>query len=427
MGDPWLLWAALLALLALAGAFSAGEVAVLSARPGRIEALVAEGRRDARCVVALQADPDALTLATALGRTLCLVLAGVSAAALAGRILPGVSLWLRQTGLLLVVVSAALVLGRLVPRLVASHHRVGLALLLARPLGGFVALTRFWSAALVAITDGGLRLLRQPAGARRQSLGPEALLTLLRRDEGESQDAREWELIRGVFRFSEAPVKRLMVPRPRVVALERDSPPPEVAAQMVASGFSRIPVYHESLDNVLGLVYVKDALGRLQEGQPIVLSQLLRPVHLVPESRQAGELLRELQRRRSHLAMVIDEHGSVTGLVTLEDLLEEIVGEIEDEHDSDEQAVERLSGGRLLVDGTLPIAELRERYAVLLPESGEYETVAGYLLERLGSVPQGGEVVVTETHRLAVARVVGHRIAQVRVEPLPGTPTSVAG
>jgi putative hemolysin len=421
MGDPWLLAAAVLTLLASAGAFSAAEVAVLGARPGRIEALAAEGRRDARRVLALQADPDAVALATALGRTLCLILAGVCVAPLAGRVLPSTSLWLRQGGLVALVVSAALVLARLVPRLVASRHRVGLALLFAHPLAAFVFVTRWWTAALVAVADAGLRLLREPAGAGRPSLGPEALLALLRRD-GDARDVDEWELIRGVFRFSETPVRRVMVPRPAVVALERDTPPEEAAAQIVASGFSRLPVYQGSLDNVLGLVYVKDALGSLQGGRPVLLSELLRPVHLVPEGRQAGELLRELQRRRSHLAMVIDEHGSVTGLVTLEDLLEQIVGEIEDEHDTAEHAVERLPGGRLLVDGAFPVAELREHYAVRLPESDEYETVAGYLLERLGSVPEGGEVVVTQTHRLAVARVVRHRIVQVQVDPLPGAP-----
>jgi putative hemolysin len=150
---------------------------------------------------------------------------------------------------------------------------------------------------------------------------------------------------------------------------------------------------------------------------------MLRPVNLVPESRHAGELLRDLQRRRSHLAMVIDEHGSVTGIVTLEDLLEEIVGEIEDEHDSGRRSVKRLPWGRLLVEGTCPIAALREEHELPLPESGEYETVAGYLMDRLGSVPQGGEVVLTETHRLTVARVVRHRIAQVRVEPRGDAPS----
>jgi putative hemolysin len=139
----------------------------------------------------------------------------------------------------------------------------------------------------------------------------------------------------------------------------------------------------------------------------------------VPETKKVGELLKELQKRRSHLAMVVDEHGSVSGLVTLEDLIEQIVGEIQDEYDWEERPVERLRDGSMVVEGTLSAAELRDGYEIPLPESGEFETVAGFMLERLGSVPKGGEVVTVGDWRFTVVDVERHRISKVKVEKRP--------
>ena len=147
----------------------------------------------------------------------------------------------------------------------------------------------------------------------------------------------------------------------------------------------------------------------------------------MPETKKVGELLKELQKRRSHMAIVVDEHGSVAGLVTLEDLLEEIVGEIQDEYDSEERPVERLRDGSLVVEGTLSAADLRDRYDVPLPESGEFATVAGFMLERLGSMPKGGEVVGLDGWRFTVVDVERNRISKVKVERLPETdPAPVA-
>ena len=139
-------------------------------------------------------------------------------------------------------------------------------------------------------------------------------------------DQTEMEIIHSVFEFTDTPVRKVMVPRPKIFALDADTPPSEVGSLIVESGFSRIPVYEGSIDNVVGVVYVKDALRLLEKRQPVVIRKILHPVHLVPETKKVGELLKELQKRRSHMAVVVDEHGSVSGLVTLEDLIEQIVG-----------------------------------------------------------------------------------------------------
>jgi CBS domain containing-hemolysin-like protein len=170
---------------------------------------------------------------------------------------------------------------------------------------------------------------------------------------------------------------------------------------------------------VVGVVYVKDALRLLEKRQPVVIRKILHPVHLVPETKKVGELLKELQKRRSHIAVVVDEHGSVSGLVTLEDLIEQIVGEIQDEYDWEERAVEKMRDGSFVVEGTVSAAELREIYEFPVPESGEFETVAGFMLERLGSVPKGGEVVSVGDWRFTVVDVERNRISKVRIEKLP--------
>jgi putative hemolysin len=210
-----------------------------------------------------------------------------------------------------------------------------------------------------------------------------------------------------------------MVPRPKIFALDAATPPDEVARLIIESGFSRIPAYDGSIDSVLGLAYVKDVLRLLEKRQPVVLRKILHPVHFVPETKKVGQLLKELQKRRTHLALVIDEHGSVTGLVTLEDLIEEIVGEIQDEYDWEERPVERLRDGSLVVEGTVSAADLRGTYAIPIPESEEFQTVAGFMLERLGSIPKGGEMVPLGDFRLTVVDVERNRISKVKVEKLP--------
>jgi putative hemolysin len=161
---------------------------------------------------------------------------------------------------------------------------------------------------------------------------------------------------------------------------------------------------------------VKDALRLLEKRQPVVIRKILHPVHLVPETKKVGELLKELQKRRSHMAIVVDEHGSVSGLVTLEDLLEQIVGEIQDEYDWEERAVERLKDGSLVVEGTVSARELRDSHNVPIPESDEFQTIAGFMLEQLGSVPRGGEVVPVGDYDLTVVDVERNRISKVKVE-----------
>jgi len=431
MTEPLLLAASILLLLLGNGFFSGGEIAVLSARRSRIDALVEEGNRAAGRVKALQDNMDQFLPTVQIGVTVCGTLAGVLGGLFASRFLaPALDAspfaWLVPPAVLasgavgLAIVYVELVLGELVPKALALRYTEAIALLLSAPFRVMAHASRWLVVFLAASTRLVLRLvgIRGPAGD--SFVSQEEIKHLVK--EGRQQgvlDQTEMEIIHSVFEFSDTPVRKVMVPRPKIFALDADTPPSEVGSLIVESGFSRIPAYEGSIDNVVGVVYAKDALRLLEKRQPVVVRKVLHPAHLVPETKKVGELLKELQKRRSHMAIVVDEHGSVAGLVTLEDLIEEIVGEIQDEYDWEERPVERLRDGSLVVDGTLSATDLRERYQIPLPESGQSETIAGFMLEQLGAVPKGGEVVSLEGWRFTVVDVERNRISKVKVEKLP--------
>jgi putative hemolysin len=431
MTEAELLAIAIVLLLLGNGFFSGSEIAILAARRSRIDTLVAEGRRSARRVKRLQDDPDTLLATAQIGVTLMGTLAGMLGGYLAGRHLEPwlaglpVAKWLSPALLATILVGAGivyveLVLGELLPKALALRFREPVALVVAWPISLLAQASRGAIRVLTTSTHAILGLLRVKDAEVRSFVSEEEIKHLVQegRDQG-VLDQNKVELIHSVFEFSETPVRSVMVPRPKIFALDAATRPGEVERLIVESGFSRIPAYEGSVDNILGLVYAKDALRLLERRQPVVLRQILHPAHFVPESKKVGLLLRDLQKRRTHMAIVIDEHGSVTGLVTLEDLLEEIVGEIQDEYDWEERPVERLKDGSLVVEGTVSAADLRDNYKVPIPESTEFETVAGFMLDRLGSVPKGGEVVQAGSYRLIVVDVEKNRISKVKIEKAP--------
>jgi putative hemolysin len=410
------------------GFFSGSEIALLSAKRGQIEALIGRGNRRAARVKQLQDDPDTLLATVQIGVTLMGTLAGVLGGYLAKLYVEPMversafGYWVAAPVAATIIVGGGivyveLVLGELVPKALALRYSAGAAMLASGP----VRLLERLSRPLIAVLKGSTRAvlllfgIRDPG--RRTFVSEEEIKHLVKegRDQG-VLDQTEMDLIHSVFEFSETPVKKVMVPRPKIFALAVDTPPEDVERLVVESGFSRIPVFEDTADNIIGVVYIKDALRLLERRQPLVLRKILQPVHFVPENKKVGALLKELQKRRTHLAMVVDEHGSVTGLVTMEDLLEEIVGDIQDEYDWEERPVEKLRDGSLVVEGTTTAAELREAYHIPIPASEEFDTVAGFMLNSLGAVPRGGEVVGVGDYRLTVVDVEKNRISKVKVE-----------
>jgi putative hemolysin len=241
-----------------------------------------------------------------------------------------------------------------------------------------------------------------------------------------SIETEERELIHSIFEFGDTVVREVMVPRPDMVSVDADATVDEAIRIAIAAGKSRLPAFNETTDDILGLVFLKDLVTRSGSGEgnePV--RQMLRPAHFVPESKRVAELLREMQTEKFHMAVVIDEHGGTAGLVTMEDLLEEIVGEITDEYDVDEPQVERLAGGALRVPGRTPIDEMNELLGEDLP-SGEWDTVGGLVFDALGHVPDEGECARVNGYEFCAERVQGRRIVSVRVSPRPPAVESTA-
>lgn len=231
-------------------------------------------------------------------------------------------------------------------------------------------------------------------------------------------EEEEKEMIHSIFEFGDTIVREVMVPRPDMIVVESKATIEEVLDLIIKVGHSRIPVFEESIDNVIGLIYAKDLLIYLNRAKPgkadVVLKKLLRPAYFVPETKKVSELLKEMQHKKSHMAIVLDEYGGTAGLVTIEDLLEEIVGEIFDEYDLEEVRVEVLSVNEYRIDGRASMDEVEELLEVDLPDYGG-ETIGGFVCDLVGRIPIPGEVAEFKNLRFEVEKVVGRRISKIIV------------
>jgi magnesium and cobalt exporter, CNNM family len=236
----------------------------------------------------------------------------------------------------------------------------------------------------------------------------------------ESQiEEEEKELIHSIFEFGDTIVREVMVPRPDITAIESDKTLNDVQAEVLEHGYSRIPVYEDELDNVVGVVYAKDVLKALHQGdRDMPLADIVRPPHFVPEQEKVADMLREMQQGKFHIALVTDEYGSVSGLVTLEDLLEELVGEITDEYDQEEPELVEVDEGIFRVDGKVAIDEVNDLLDVELPDE-EWDTVGGLMLGLLGSIPEEGQEVTFQNLAFTAEQVQGRRIAKILIRRLP--------
>ncbi|MBI4714809.1 MAG: HlyC/CorC family transporter [Nitrospirae bacterium] len=313
-----------------------------------------------------------------------------------------------------------LIFGELVPKSLALRFSEPIAL----SVGGLIqGLSRGSSIPVRLLTWSTRTILRPFLGQlpREGSLVTEEEIKIMLREGGEKGvfDQSEQDLIHSVFEFADTTVKEVMVPRPKINAIAMDTPPDVILKYIVESGFSRFPVYEGTLDETRGILHQKDIMEAVLSQRAPEIRKLLHPVYFVPETKKISDLLKELQRRRVHMAIVVNEYGSVEGLVTIEDLIEEIVGEIEDEYDLQERPVERLRDGSMVVDASMSIRDLADRYELSLPESEDYETLAGFMLSHIQKMPRGGEIIRLGPYKLTVVDMEGKRIARVKVEKVP--------
>ncbi|MFH0989699.1 MAG: hemolysin family protein [bacterium] len=228
-------------------------------------------------------------------------------------------------------------------------------------------------------------------------------------------DKTEHELIKSILEFTDTTVKEIMVPRPDVVSIDISLQRDALIHKVIEEGYSRLPVYGGAIDNVVGIIYSKDLLSLLEHRDLIVLQDILRQPYFVPESMKISQLLREFQQRKLHLAIVKDEYGGTEGIVTMEDIIEEIVGEIHDEYDEITKEIEATRDGSVLIDAHITIRDFNEQFSTDIPESSDYETIAGFLQKTSGRLPEVNEEIPYEDCLFTIFRKTARRIRQVRV------------
>lgn len=429
MSDMALIVGAIFLLLLGNGFFSGSEIALISARKAALRKRADEGSRGARVAEHLREEPERFMAAVQIGVTVCGTLAGVCGGWLASRYIEpkldllGMPYWAPAAITASVVVSVIIVyvemvIGELVPKAIAIRFAAPIAATVAIPVSVIARLSRVPLRVITESTRLILRLFGLKGPMREGLVSAEEIEHMVA--EGRIQGVlsqSDASLLEGVFKFRDMPVRSVMIPRTKAFALEVGTEPKLAVKKIVEGGFSRVPIFEGTFDNPLGILYVKDVLASLERAEPVDLRARLHPVHVVPDSKNVGDLLRELQKKRSHMALVINEHGSVVGIATLEDLVEEIVGEIRDEYDEgEEKAIERLKGGGLVVEGTVSNSQLRESHAIPIPVEIDAETIGGFILEKLGSVPKGGETVEIEGYKLTVVDVERNRVSKVKIE-----------
>ena len=427
-------------LLGVNAFFSAAEVALVSVRETRIRELADVGSRAARIVLRLLAAPDRMLSATQLGVTLAslgLGWAGESTVFRALEPLTG-SLLVGQEQLghvisfgvaFTLITFLHMVVGEVVPKNLALERADRLALLVARPLQLFLRTTSIF----VSLVERTARLLSRLLGlkmtlSQSAHTAEELKLTVSLSQRQGKLAALQEEMLHRSIDFYDVTVREVMVPRQEMVALPIDSSLDQVIDCVVRSQHSRIPVYEKSPEQVAGVVYAKEIWSFVQQMRrwqmlnrpppPFLLRSFTHNVSFVPETKFLYELLEEFQRQRFHMAMVVDEFGTLSGVVTVEDALEQIVGEIRDEHERVKPEELQIGASVVEIDGNTNILDLDNQYHIELPYDAGFETLAGFLLSKLGYIPKGGESVAYQRRVFTVLEMEDNRISKVRIEPL---------
>jgi putative hemolysin len=420
MSSVWANAALVLVFVLVGGVFSATEMALVSLRESQLRGMADKGRRGAR-VAAVAGNPNRFLGAVQIGVTLAGFLsAAFGAATLAGELSPVLRGWGLSTGvadavalvaITLVISYLSLVLGELAPKRIALQRAESLAMLVAPSLDRFATAMSPVIWLLSRSTDLVVRLLGGDPNAGRDQITDEELRTLVTGHHALGPEERE--LIEEVFEAGDRSLREVMVPRTEVDFLDASMPAAKAVKVVSELTHSRFPVVRGDPDDVVGFVHVRDLYGPRGAERGARVGDLAREVMLLPDGKAVLPALSEMRRSGHHLAIVVDEYGGTAGIVTLEDIVEELIGDIRDEYDVEEEP-SRLVGGVLDVDGLLNLDDFEDAAGFALPE-GPYETVAGYVLAALGHIPQVGEHVDVEGYRLSVTQTDGRRVARVRV------------
>jgi putative hemolysin len=414
-------------LLVLGNAiFVAAEYALVTARRSRLEERARRGSMAARTALELMDHPVRFIGTVQVGITVFGILLGAVGQPLLSHFFdPVLSYSLSFLLAFLILTYLSVVLGELVPKSISLQKAEAIAVVLAVPLDWLQRLAHPLVWVLQVSANAVARLFGvqpAPAGVFFHTEEDIRHAVAAAEETGIIEEAEE-EMLYKVFDFADKEAHEVMVPRPEVVALSVDLPTQEALAAVIDSPYTRYPVYRGSLDEVVGILHVRDLFSAMYDLgiDNVVLEKLVRPAHFVPETKDLGALLAEFRRTKQHMAVVLDEYGSFEGIVTLEDLLEEIVGEIADEYDLPDESVQRLDDTHIRIDGTFPIDDFNEQFGQELPQE-DYYTIAGFVFGALGRAAEAGDEVQWNGLRFLVVEVDGPRIERLDVEFLPGEP-----
>jgi putative hemolysin len=394
----------LLALILLSAFFSGVETALFSLSRLRVKHLVRKKVRGARAVEKLKDQPHKLLITILIGNNLV----NIGASALATSIIFEISRSYAvsiTTGIMTLII---LVFGEITPKTLATKHSEQISLIVARPLQFLETIL----SPVIFLFEGLTNLLTNLSGQKPKPLVTEdeiETFVTVAEEAGQIKDA-EKKMIHRIFRLDDLEAKDVMTPRNKIVAVSADDKAKDIGAVFHSEGYARLPVYKENLDHIKGFVHVMDAQGAMLQKENALVGAIMRPILFVPESKKLDSLLKYFQRRKQHIAIVVDDFGTNVGLVTLEDVLEEIVGEIIDETEKIGPTIKRLSSRSFLVQGRADIDEINEKCGLDLPEEKAPYSIASYILDKIGRIPKEGEIVRQPKFEIKIKSMEGNSI-----------------
>ena len=414
-----------LVIVSIGGFFSASEMALVSLRETQVRSLSRRGKRGAKAA-RLASDPNRFLSAVQIGVTLATLVSGAFGADTLVGLLHS---WLVRHGvsggvasplafgiITVCITFVSLVLGELAPKRIALQRSMSLALFAAPLLDRIATLARPVVWLLSVSVNVVVTLLGGDPRAGRQSMTEQEVRELVTGTQTLSADERR--IVGEVFDAGKRQIREVLIPRTEVEFLAAGTSVGQAAEIAASVPYSRLPVYQDSYDNVVGFVHIRDLLGPAAPEPPALVDQVIRPIKFLPISKTVLSALSEMRRERAHMAIVADEYGGTAGIITLEDLVEELVGDIRDEYDTGEAVARKLPRGEVDVDGLLNLDEFQEQTGIRLPE-GPYETVAGFVLAALGELPEPGASVTVPGYTITVTEMDARRISRLRVTPTP--------
>ena len=415
-------------LIIVNGFFACSEFAIISVRKSRIAQLVSQGDKRAIMVDSLQKDPHRLLAIVQIG----MVVIGSTASAMGGVIagdyirpvlqrsqfgvIRNAAEPLAVTAVVATISYLLLILGELVPKTIGLQYADTMALRVAKPITVLARVAGVLVAVLTCSSKAVFALLRINVEGKAFMTRDEVQHIVAEGHESGIFSETEHTFIDNIFDFTHTSVREVMVPRTRIVAFDLNLPKEEILNGVLDNMYSRYPVYLGSIEETVGFIHGKDLLGRMVREPDFDIRSIVRPPFFVPEGKKVSELLKEMQKTRVHMAFVVDEYGGISGIVTTEDLLEELVGEIEDEHDVGEPStVQVLADGSFLVDALISISDLEDLLEMELGDDLPYDTLAGLILDRIGRFPEQGEHMALGNYTLTCVEVTRTTISQVKI------------